>query len=260
MERRRRRLWNTIAIISVIVLAQFIIFQPVRDLGRKIISAPVNGLSTVVGKIKTTFSLVGSIGDLSRENSRLAADNNRLLAELAKLKNVENENTQLKQDLKFSDDRTDLNLLPATIINYSPVGAYQAVTINKGSSDGVVENQAVVSGGFLVGKIKNVSQDTAEVWLLTNRSLLTPVILTGSNVTGVLKGGIRGLVVENIPIDTEIKKGELVVTSSLEQLYPAGIAVGQIEEILSQEEEIFTRVRVSTPINIANLRTLFVVK
>jgi rod shape-determining protein MreC len=260
MERRRRRLWNTIAVITLIVLAQFVIFQPVRDIGRRIIAVPVNVVGSVSRKIVTTFSLVGSISDLAAENARLKDENAQYLAELAKLENIENENTQLKQDLKFSQDRSDLSLLPATITNYSPVGSYQAVTIDKGKDDGVVENQAVVSGGFLVGKIKNVSNSTAEVWLLSNRSLLTPVILTGSNVTGILKGGIRGLVVENIPIDTPIKKGELVVTSSLEQLYPAGLAIGQVEEVLSQEEEIFTRVRIATPINIANIRTLFVVK
>lgn len=260
MERRRHRLWNTIVIVALIVVAQFVIFQPVRDIGRKVIAAPVNIATAIGGKIKTTITLIGSIGQLSAENRKLEQENSQLLAELANKENVENENSQLKKDLKFSDDHPDLEILPATIINYSPVGTYQAVTIDKGAKDGIIEGQAVVSGGFLVGKIKSVSQLTSEVWLLSNRSLLTPVILTGSNVTGILKGGIRGLVVENIPIDTEIKKGELVVTSSLERLYPAGLAVGQVEEILSQEEEIFTRVRIATPINIANIRTLFVVR
>ncbi len=112
----------------------------------------------------------------------------------------------------------------------------------------------------MIGKIKNVSNTTAEIWLLSNRSLVTPVTLTGSQVTGLLKGGIRGLVVDNIPIDTKIEVGELVVTSSLEGLYPSGIAVGRIEEVISEQEEIFIEIRISSLVNVANVRTVFIVQ
>ena len=260
MECRRGRVWLTVGIVSCIILAQFVFFQPVRDFGRKIVAKPVAVVSTASNGIKNSFNLIQSIKNLVAENTRLREQNNSQLAMIAELTNVKNENEQLKKDLKFSEQHPELVLLPTTIINYSPIGSYQAVTIDKGSNDGVVENQAVVSSGFLVGKIKNVSQTTAEVWLLSNRSLLTPVILTGSNVTGILKGGIRGLVVDTIPIDTKIDKGELVVTSSLEKLYPSGLAVGQVEEIISEQEEIFIEIRISSPINIANIRTLFIVK
>jgi len=260
MNRRRRRFWVIISLLIVAVLAQFVIFQPVRDIGRRLISGPVAVVSSIGRKIKTAVVLVGTIGELSSENVALRTEKNQLLSELARLKNIENENSQLKKDLKFSQEQTELDLLPATIINYSPINSYQSIVINQGKANGVVENQAVVSGGFLVGKIKSVSDNTAEVWLLSNRSLLTPVVLTGSNITGILKGGIRGLVIENIPIDTKITKGELVVTSSLEQLYPAGIAVGWVEELISQDEEIFIRARIASPINIGNIRTVFVVK
>lgn len=257
---RRRRLWLTAAIVVIAVIAQFAFFQPVRDIGRKLIAGPVALVSSTTGGLRNSLELLRSIKDLSRENAELKQRNNQLQSQIAELTNVKNENAILKKDLRFSQEHSELTLLPATIVNYSPTSSYQAVTIDKGSHDGIVENQAVVSSGFLIGKIRNVSQETSEVWLLSNRSLLTPVILTGSNVTGILKGGIRGLVIDNIPIDTEVKKGELVVTSSLEGLYPAGLAVGQIEEVISGEEEIFVNARISSPINIANLRTLFVVK
>ncbi|MEX0594627.1 MAG: rod shape-determining protein MreC [Patescibacteria group bacterium] len=260
MDRYRRRRWLIGGVLVLAVIAQFAFFSPARDLARRVMSKPILAVNTIATKASNSVKLILSIRDLAKENADLRDQNIRLLAQLANLTDIENENSQLREDLEFSQKRPDLELSPALIISYSPSGSYQAITIDKGSDDGIVPNQAVVSGGFLIGKIKNVSETTAEVWLLSNRSLLTPVILTSSQVTGILKGGIRGLVVDNIPVDTKINQGELVVTSSLEGLYPSGLAVGRIEEVISQKEEIFIEVRISSPVNIANIRTVFIVR
>ena len=260
MTRRRQRFWVIIGLITLFILAQFAFFAPARDLARRIVAKPVMVVAGIGQKVSDTFALIGSIRQLAKENAQLREQTVTQLAEIADLTNVKNENQQLREDLNFSDLHPELSLLPASIINYSPIGSYQALTINKGNRDGIKENQAVVSSGFLIGKIKNVTDSTAEVWLLTNRNLATPVILTGSQVTGILKGGIRGLVVDNIPVDTTITPGELVVSSSLEGLYPAGLAIGQVEETISQKEEIFIALRISSPVNVANIRTVFVVQ
>ncbi|MEX1051896.1 MAG: rod shape-determining protein MreC [Patescibacteria group bacterium] len=259
MSRRRQRFWVIIGLALLFILAQFAFFAPARDLARQALAKPVLAVSTISTKISNTFLLIGSIRQLAKENSQLREQTVAQLAEIAELTNVKNENQQLRQDLNFNNLHPELSLQPATIISYSPIGSYQALTIDKGSQDGIIENQAVVSSGFLIGKIKNVAVSSAEVWLLTNRNLATPVILTGSQVTGILKGGIRGLVVDNIPVDTIIAPGELVVSSSLEGLYPAGLAIGQVEETISQKEEIFIALRISSPVNIANIRTVFVI-
>lgn len=260
MPRRKRRVWVVASLILLVLLAQFAFFAPARDLARRMLSGPAMAVSAIGKKVSDTVALIGTIRQLAKENAQLREQTVTQLAEIADLTNVKNENEQLRQDLNFSNLHPELSLLPAEIISYSPIGSYQAFTINKGSSDGIKENQAVVSSGFLIGKVKNSTESTAEVWLLTNRNLATPVILTGSQVTGILKGGIRGLVVDNVPVDTAITPGELVVSSSLEGLYPAGLAIGQVEETISQKEEIFIALRISSPVNIANVRTVFVVQ
>lgn len=259
MTRRKQRTLVIAGLLTLLMLAQFAFFAPARDVARRLIAKPVMLIAAMGQKITETISLIGSIRQLAADNSALREQTITQLSEIAELTNVKNENQQLRQDLNFSDLHPNLSLLPASIINYSPIGSYQSVTIDKGTRDGVKENQAVVSSGFLIGKVKNVGESTAEIWLLTNRNLATPVVLTGSQVTGILKGGIRGLVVDNIPVDTVVVPRELVVSSSLESLYPAGLAIGQIEEIISQKEEIFIQLRISSPVNITNIRTVFVI-
>lgn len=259
LRRLRQRSTYYIALLLIIIVAQFPIFRPVRDRARRLIYGPVALLNHSGSQIHTAVVLLGSIESLSRENAALRVKNNELSAQIADLQTIKNENKQLRQDLNFAQTQPTLKLQPATIINYSPIGLYQAITIDKGSQDGLKEGQVVVSSGYAVGKIRQVSDSTAEVWLLANRNLLTPVLLTGTQTTGILQGDIGGLVVTNIPIDVPVKAGEDVVTSALDNLYPAGIAVGQVEQILSHKEDIFQSVRVTSPININSLTTVFVV-
>ena len=255
----RRRILVGI-IIALLIIAQLGIFKPVRDVAREGVARPIRWLGTTSTKLGTAIRLLGSINNLSRENAGLREHNTELSAQVAQLEAVQGENAKLKEDLNFQQTRPDLEMIPAQIISFSPDSGYQIFTINRGQKDGLALEQAVVSSGFLVGKIKKLSDHTAEVWQLTNRNLLTPVTLAKSQVTGILQGGVSGLVVENIPVDASVQKGEAVVTSSLEGLYPAGIAVGTVEDISSKKEEIFLTIRVSSPLNVRNLGTVFVVK
>lgn len=253
---------KTIAVavlLLLIIISQFSFFGPVRDSLREVLAWPSRLASSVSDRVGSSVKILFSIGDLARENSDLRVENTKLTSELAKLKSVKAENDLLRVDLNFKETHQELNLLPAQVVSFSPSGLYQSLIISSGAKEGVKENQAVVSGGFLIGKIHAVSDETSEVWLLTNRNLLTPVVLTGSSTVGLLSGGIRGLVVENVPLDTKVTIGESVVTSTLESIYPAGIAIGQVEEVISLKEEIFLTLRIASPVSLGNLTTVFVV-
>lgn len=248
----------TILLLLLFVVGQFPFFNTVRDQFRFLVGLPIRAANGAVLKLKNTAGVITAANSLSQENALLRQQLNEREATVANLKSVENENAILRSDLHFSSTHPQIKLLPATVIGFSPSGIDQAVTIDQGEKSGLKEGQAVVSQGYLIGKIKRVTTSTAEVWLLANRNLLTPVQLTSSQTTGLLSGGIRGLVINDIPVDTKVEKGELVVTSSLEGLYPAGIAVGRVEEIISRQEEIFQAARISSPININALSHVFV--
>jgi rod shape-determining protein MreC len=245
--------------VLILILTQFRFFNPVRDALRTVISGPAHAVSAVGARAKSAFAVLFTVHDLARENTQLKEQLIAKEAEIAKLQFAQGENEQLKKDLQFRLSRSDFNVVAANVLNYSPTNIYQTITINRGSADGIAVGQAVVSAGFLVGKIQAVSEKTAEVWLLNNRNLLTPVMLTESQTVGLLKGSIRGLVVENIPLDTKVDKGTAVVTSALEGLYPAGIAVGVVEEVISAKEEIFLTLRISSPVNPSNLTSVLVI-
>lgn len=244
-------------LLLVIVLPQPF-FQPPKDFVRNVVAFPVKISTAGAAKVSQFFRIIFSLNELSGENARLREENNQLRAEIESLKATETENQLLKRELNFKQN-TNFNLLPAQVLQYSPSGIFQSLTIDKGSEDGLAEAQPVVSQGYLVGRVGSVSKRTAEVLLITNRGLKTPVSLSSNGVVGLLIGGIRGLVVENIPLDTPVKQGDGVVTSSLEGLYPSGIAVGEVAEVISSKEDIFLTLRITTPLNLSALTRVFVI-
>ncbi len=256
----RRRSTYIFLIFLLIILALFPPFAPLRDGLRRVIGSPVRLLDRIAQKFVSAGNVIISARNLARDNSSLKQQNFELEAKLAQLQTIQSQNQQLRRDLNFKDEHKELRLLAANVIGYSPTGLHQAVTIDRGKRDGLRENQAAIGDGHLIGEVKNVSDSTAEVWLLNNPSLLTPVMLAGSQTIGILKGSIQGLIVENIPLDAKVKTGDNVVTSSLEGLYPSGIVIGKVEEIVSSKEEIFLTLRVSSPVNINSVSQLYIVE
>lgn len=255
----RSRRTIVIALIVVVILAQFAIFNPLRDIARKTVAIPISWMDGVYFAARNTIIVIDSARNLSKENAHLSDQVLNLQSQIAQLKSVQAENDQLRQDLGFTSAHPDLKLTPANVINISNVSLLDEVTINKGSKDGVETGQGVVTEGYLIGIVGTTSNTTSEVKLLNNSAVQIPVVLTASQATGILTGSVAGLTVSDIPINSSVVKGETIATTSLENIVPSGIAIGQINNISSQPQDIFLSVTVISPINPSTLNQVFVV-
>lgn len=257
MERRVKPAIIVAVIVLAIILNQSPLFG-LRDILRQTVAWPANVVLTVKNQLGQTWQLIGSIGQLSSQNAKLTDENTRLKSQVAELAAAEGENARLRQDLGLKQSG-QLDVRAAEVILTSPDGQLQTVIINRGLTDGLKVGQAVISNGYLVGRLESVNSHTSTVRLITSPQAVTPVNLTGSQTIGVMRGSIKGLVIENIPSTVEVKTGEPIVTSALESRYPSGLPVGQVEEVVHRKEDVFVSVRVLTPINLNNLSTVLVV-
>ena len=226
-----------------------------------------NSISPIGSILKISFGHMPSflknfftINKIIKQNSSLVKENLDLQGQLAKLNEVSYENEVLKKELNFSQTQnTSSILIPSAIIGRAS-GYLKSVTIDKGEKDGLISGQAVISEGFLVGIISSVKSDSADVKLITDYNSLVPAILQNSRGTGLLRGGLEGLIVEDIPLNIGIQPGETVVTSGLGGQIPAGIIIGKVQSPISKPGEIFQKVSVESPIDFSGLEVLFVVK
>ena len=151
----------------------------------------------------------------------------------------------------------------ATVVDKSPNIWYQTVTIDKGSPDGVRVNDPVVNGEGLVGKVVAVEPDGAQVDLITDSTMGVSARIGTSTATGIVQpkvGDPSDLLLQYLPANTRVNKGEYVVTSGTvagpdDSLYPPGLLIGQVTS--ENEESAYKSVNVHP---IANLHNLDVVE
>ena len=249
-------------IVALVIIGMFFSSElvPIKDFFSQIASPIARPLVSFSNSIRGFFGDLGSIRSLSKQNTALEKENDQLKAQVAELSDIKHENEVLKKQLGFVETQKDKELVPAKVIGYSPTGFFQTLKIDKGSKDGVQKGKAVISEGFLIGTIKELGNDYSEVSLITNNRSLVPVVLNQSRGTGLLRGGLKGLVIEDIPLDNKIINGESVVTSGLGGDLPSGIIVGEVKEIISSESEIFQRASIKTPVEFGRLEMVFVIK
>ena len=249
-----------VLVIIVLFFAPIKALDPAKNVLNIIVKPFTIAANYTVDRTSFFFRNLAHLRSLSSENQKLIKENLELQGQLSILKEVQHENEILKNEMGFLSRKGDLNLIPANIIGRSSSGYLKTIVIDRGSSDDVIEGQAIVSQGFLVGTITSVFGDSSEVTLITNNNSLVPVILQDSRGTGLLRGGISGLAVEDIPLNIPISKGEQVVTSGLGGEIPPGIMVGEVEDVVSLTGEIFQKVSIKSPIEIYFLEFVFVVQ
>lgn len=246
-------------ILAGVIASPFGILNPIKNDTYILFSPITSGFQKASEGTQTFFHTLFSLGSILKENTQLKEENTSLKAEIIKNKEVLRENNILKEELKFAQS-TNLQLRSANIIAKSPSGLIDSVIIDKGSKDGIKKNQAVVSQGFLIGRINKVNKNNSEIILIISNSSKIPAFLQDSRGTGVMQGGLKGLILDDIQLDIIPKKGEAVLTSDIGNILPSGIPIGKVEEINYSQNDISRSVSVESPILFSHLEMVFVVK
>ena len=214
-------------------------------------------LNQTTGKMYTLFNVLAldkKIKLLQTENLKLKAENARYREDLAE--------SQLMQKEKRSAQSEGYgnNAITAKIIGKSPANFLQVYVIDKGQEEGVAVGDAVVSGGFLAGRISQVEDHISRADVISGGQLILPVILQESRSTGMMRGSLEGLVVSEIPQDTAPKKNEIALTQNIENIIVPNVAIGYVRKIINRKGDIFQSVVVESPLDLTQLRIVTIVK
>ncbi|MCX6810571.1 MAG: rod shape-determining protein MreC [Candidatus Berkelbacteria bacterium] len=205
------------------------------------------------------FSMIFEIGNLRRENQRLANDLVASHVDESKMLELTKENEDLKTQLAYKNAHPEMKMVLADVIGLDPTNYSATLVIDRGSDDGIAVGQAVISLGVLVGKIDQVSKNNSRVILITSKDSIVQVMLQNSRTIGVLSGGIAGMKLGSVPLDTAIAPSENIITSGLGGKLPKGIYVGTAGSEVSVKSEIFKTIEVISPVNFSKLEYLFIV-
>ncbi|HSI28844.1 MAG: rod shape-determining protein MreC [Methylophilus sp.] len=195
--------------------------------------------------INTYFT---SHNQLIQENFKLKQQGLIDNAALQRLATVDAENVHLRTLLAG-----DAPIIPkATLGEVMHMGRdpfSNIITLNRGSRHDITPGQAVVDEQGVVGQITRVYPFTSEVTLITDKKLSIPIQIERNQLRAIAFGeGKRNtLDIPYLPTSVDIKVGDKLVTSGIDGVYPAGLAVAIVTQIKQSQDSPFAKI-VSRPI------------
>ena len=200
---------------------------------------PLWWLAGLPGRLGTRMQDdAGTRTRLTTENRNLR---NELLianARLTRLQTAAADNAQLRALLGAAESRgLDVQLAPILNIDLDPTR--QRLVLDAGSSDGVHVGQAVIDAGGLMGQIIEVTPSHSTVLLLTDPDHAVPVVVARNGVRLIVYGRGDHLELSDVPLNTDVKTGDVIVSSGLGGRFPAGFPVGTVTGLRPDDSRAF---------------------
>jgi rod shape-determining protein MreC len=260
-----------IIIAAVIILLIFLhyakLLNPIESFLNQSLKPIFSSFYSLSTNINKTYLAETQKQDLAVELKQAEEKINQLIAENIKLRFLEEENSVLRKHLNFLNKDSGRYLMANIISRGELTGnnseGNQSVVIDKGSADGLFAGLAVVSStaigtssrGIIIGKIANIKEHIAEVYLVTNKNNKLAASIFGENRTSGIASGELGLTIKMdfIPQTENIKVGDIVATSGLEQNIPRGLVIGRVTKVSKENNEVWQTAIVEPSVDLDTL-------
>lgn len=245
-----------------------------------LISAQVNTASGLPVLQVVTF---GAFSEVQRGTMALIDGVRGLWSGYVALQGVEEENLALKQELQTLQirlqqeraeaqrtdnlrqllelrERAQLDTTAAEVIAGPASPEFQTVTIDKGSSDGLATDMAVISPAGVVGRVILPSGRASKVQLLIDSNAAAGALIERTRVQGVVVGAGSGMLrMRYVPGTADVKTGDLVVTSGIDGIYPKGFVIGTVDHVAGSGGE-YHEIAVRPAVDFSRLEEVLIVR
>ena len=265
MRQRNLTIWlGLLALLLAVLNLPPAASQSVKNLVRETIAPLQESMTDLLRSLREGVTSVRGLGGLVEENKRLSQEVVRLLAQQRENKVLQRENEDLRRQLGFVA-RAAEDLVAGEVVSRSRDGWWSTLRINKGASDGLKPEQAVISMDGLVGKTVSVSERTADVLLLSDPTcrVAAQILRTGS--FGLVAGrgpSWEGQVVcrmEFINKNVPIVPGDEVITSGLGGVFPKGLLIGYVDRVYTDRTGLYQYADIISQADLGLLQYVFAV-
>ncbi len=248
-------------VIFVIFLAITVfILNKAKIVSFSLISPVLNTVSYIDESINNFLKYLDEKGKLIEENKNLRKRIERLKAEIIHLKYLEYENKKLKEILKFKTNYPQFIIKTGKVIGYSPNNWSEFIYINLGENDNVNKGDLVISNGHLIGIVFETTSKGSIVMLISNKNFKIPIRTRRTKELAIYQGyNLKYGYLKYVKPEQDIREGDLVETTDIDNRYPAGIPIGIIKKVSYNEGEVFKNVKVEINLNPLNLEYVIIV-
>ncbi|WP_051533319.1 rod shape-determining protein MreC [Anaerovibrio sp. RM50] len=216
--------------------------------------AQVNGAATTVWEVATVYYQNKEL----REEVIALRQQNLQAAEFAA------ENMRFREMLNYKTSAVQFDLMPAKVIGRESSTWTSMIVVNRGSSDGIAKNMAVVTEKGLVGVVTEVSPNASKVQLILDprSSVGTLVQRPESRVAGIVQGNPSDPMLPqmiNIPRNSDVIEGDVIVTSGFGGVYPKGLLIGSVADIQNDDGGLLEIAYLYTAVDFQKLEDVLII-
>ena len=187
-------------------------------------------------KIQGNSAYFSNLEIIMQENEDLKNKNSELETELRELEIIKAENTKLQEYMNLTQKYSSYNTIPAYVINRDVSNYSSTLILNVGEKDGIKENMTVIADKGLVGHVISVENSTCKVQVIIDPASTVSCTISTTGESIICKGTLENsqiLRASYIPTGAELIQGDSVSTSGIGGIYPKGIIIGTIKEIIT---------------------------
>ena len=195
----------------------------------------------------------------------LRSENDRLRLELQEVKSRNLEyrekaatNLSLSKILELERSFT-LPTVTAQVIGRDPSLWFKTFTIDKGSSSGIAKGMPVVCVDGVVGQVVNLSPNFAKVLLAIDPNSAIDAISLARREQGMIKGKGLAYQMHYVLKNSEIEKGSQIITSGMGGVFPKGLAIGTVTEVVNSPRGMFQKIMVAPSVDFRKLENVTVI-
>ncbi|TNI87726.1 rod shape-determining protein MreC [Aeromonas allosaccharophila] len=246
-----------ISIAAIVADSRFGVFTHVRVYLSSLVS-PLQYMANAPGTLLDTMSTqVQTRADLIEQTKQQEQQLFTLRSRLLKMDHLEHENQRLRE-LLGSPVHKESRKMVAELLSVDSDPFSHQVLINKGALDGVYNGQAVINDQGVIGQVLHVGSTTSRVLLITDSSHGIPVRVLRNDLRAIASGSgeLDKLELRNLPRNTDIQVGDLLVTSGLGGRFPEGYPVATVTRSEYVEGKPFAQVEAKPLVELDRLRYL----
>lgn len=262
---RRRKILPVVFLLFALLLMILPLESPVasiKALLSYVFIPQIRAAHATVEYASEVNQTVHTLLNVHQENERLKEEMEQLRLENAQAQEIFAENERLISALDLKAPKGWTGLWAKTA--YREPTQWNSVIIDKGSADGVQERAVAIAlkeeVPVLMGVVIECAENTAKVLLLQDEDFSAAVYAVPSKEEGLLVGSSNGILkMQYLPVLSNLQKGEKIYTSAASSIFPAGILVGEVEEVEKEAEGSTAPVAQIVPAANASLvRELFI--
>jgi rod shape-determining protein MreC len=192
-------------------------------------------------------------------SERLGKEAGILRSQLIAQEELRLENERLRKLLGFTNESA-YRVIAARVIGRSADSWSSTIILDRGSRAGVRGGMAVMTDAGFLGRVMDVTLVSAKVLLISDPGMGISGIVQRSRQEGLVSGTLgTSLVMRYLPEAPDIQAGDVVVTSGLNQVYPKGLLLGTVTNVVKDAGGISTHAVLAPAVNMSGLEEVLII-